>query len=111
MTRITILCFAILLVAATSPAAGPGWSWQVPLLPDASLYAVSAPDANTIVAVGQAGRILRTTDGGATWKQQYAGTTNSFISVSFPDANIGTVVGPGGTILRTIDGGDTWTSQ
>src|SRR5438045_1209005 len=110
MSRITLL-LTILMGGAASRAAGPGWSVQVPLLPDSSLYAVSAPDADTIVTVGQVGRILRSTDGGATWKQQNAGTNVGLISVSFTDANTGTAVGPSGTILRTTDGGETWSSQ
>src|SRR5947209_2236625 len=112
MPRTTTIPFlAILVASAIAQAASTGWSSQVALLPDSSLYAVSAPDANTIVTVGQAGRILRSTDGGVTWTQQNPGTNYSLISVSFPNANTGTVVGPGGILRRTTDGGDTWTSQ
>ena len=94
------------------------------------LYAVSLTDANTGIAVsssddlGYPGIILRTTDGGATWTEQFANgprqigawlgldfTGVDLISVSFSDANTGTVVGSGGTILRTTDGGVTWTKQ
>jgi photosystem II stability/assembly factor-like uncharacterized protein len=63
-------------------------------------------DANTGTAVGDFGTILRTTDGGATWRRQFGGTLNDFSGVSFVDANTGTVVGDFGTILRTNTGGE-----
>src|ERR1051326_8202991 len=111
MLRIAGLWLAVWVGVVGLRGAAPGWSWQVQLLPESSLYAVSAPDTNTIVTVGNGGRILRSTDGGVTWQSQNGGTNNSLISVSFTDANTGSAVGPGGTILRTTDGGETWASQ
>lgn len=88
-----------------------GWFWQNPLPQGNTLNDVSFSDANTGTAVGDAGTILRTTDGGATWLSQISGTTNQLYGVSFTNANTGTVVGYNGTILRTTDGGATWVSQ
>src|SRR5207244_1096214 len=68
-------------------------------------------DVNTVVAVGDYGTILRTTDGGATWTRQSSGTTSPLRGVSFTDANTGTAVGDKDTILRTTDGGVTWKAQ
>ena len=59
---------------------------------------------------GGDGTIIRTTDGGATWTNQWTGTPHHFWGVCFTDANTGTVVGRGGIILRTTDGGATWDS-
>src|SRR6202022_3518513 len=77
--------------------------------------------ANTCTAVGwgggygdsgvSAGMILRTTDLGATWVQQFSGTTPFLAGVAFTDANTGTAVGGNGTILRTTDGGTNWVEQ
>ena len=77
-----------------------GWFWQNPLPQGNILRATAAVDANTVIAVGDLGTILRTTDGGATWTLQSSGTTKRFFGLSFVDANNGTVVGEGGAILR-----------
>jgi photosystem II stability/assembly factor-like uncharacterized protein len=74
------------------------------------LHGVSFTDWNTGAAVGEAGIILRTTDGWATWSRQHI-TEERLYGVSFTDANTGTVVGSGGTILQTRDGGATWVAQ
>ena len=54
--------------------------------------------------------ILRSTDGGENWTNQFS-TTDRLWSVDFTDLNNGTVVGENGTILRTIDGGANWILQ
>jgi len=72
------------------------------------LYKVSIIDANIATVVGQAGIILRTTDGGVTWLQQNSTVPHSLQAVYFSNANNGIVVGMGGTILKTTTGGQTW---
>ena len=74
---------------------------------------ISFPDASHGWAVGDAGTILATSDGGATWVAQDSGVTGGFASVSFPDASHGWAVGDGGYgfIVTTSDGGATWTGQ
>ena len=78
-----------------------------------ALYAVNFLDTNTGWAVGGAGRILKTTDGGTTWASQTSGVTADFHCVQFVDANTGWVGGyDGGPVLRkTTNGGASWTSQ
>lgn len=61
--------------------------------------------------VGEAGTILRTSDGGETWVRQTSGTTRILGAVCFTDTSTGTAVGQNGTILRTTDGGATWAPQ
>ncbi|CAG0963163.1 Ycf48-like protein [Myxococcaceae bacterium] len=75
------------------------------------LFSVSVVDDRNAVAVGYYGSILRTDDGGNTWKERDSGTTKSLYSVSMADAKHGWAVGQLGTILRTDDGGDTWKPQ
>jgi hypothetical protein len=55
--------------------------------------------------VGANGTILRTTDGGSTWKEQSSGTSELLKGVCFTDAHTGIIVGDHGIILRTTDGG------
>lgn len=63
-------------------------------------------DENTGWIVGSVGnKIMKTTDGGTTWTEQYQSGGNA---VQFIDANKGWVAVGDGTILRTTDGGTTW---
>jgi len=54
--------------------------------------------------------IVRTTDGGNTWKRQPVATQSQLMGVAFRGANHGGAVGVGGMVLRTADGGETWTT-
>ena len=76
-----------------------------------NLAAVSFCDANTGIAVGTDGTILRTINGGAAWTSQSSGTTNGLYGVSTVNANSATSVGLAGTILHTTNGGTTWAIQ
>ncbi|MBC8125350.1 MAG: hypothetical protein H7X70_06415, partial [Candidatus Kapabacteria bacterium] len=106
-----LLLVAGLLLGACAGYAQSGWVLQNPLPTPHDLTDVQHTSANTFIAVGLAGTIVKTTDGGNTWTQQTSGVTNWLQGVSFLDANIGTAVGGDGTIIRTIDGGTTWTRQ
>ncbi len=75
------------------------------------LRAVSFSDEQTGTVVGEAGTILRTTDGGTTWVPQISGVTETLLAVAFTDASNGTAAGQLGVILKTSDGGKTWTRQ
>jgi hypothetical protein len=50
-------------------------------------------------------RSWATTDGGANWNVQNAGTTTAILGVAFVDAKTGWVVGSKDTILATTTGG------
>src|SRR6516164_5808255 len=106
------LWMTIVLLRTSASFSQPGWFLQQPPWPTTeNLESVATPDSSTIFAVGDRGTIVCSTDGGVTWTQQSAGTTNRFRAVFFVDANTGTIVGDSGIILRTGDGGKTWTSQ
>src|SRR5262249_52586600 len=64
----------------------------------------SSRDVGT--AAGQFGKILRTTDGGATWIAQTVDTSETLYGVAFADVDHGFAVGMGGAILRTETGGE-----
>ena len=61
-----------------------------------------------MVAVGERGHILISTDGGETWVQQEVPTRTALTGVYFHDRNLGWAVGHDSAILRTTDGGTTW---
>ncbi len=91
----------------------PTWIWQKPLPQGNPLAGVSFADANNGTAVGEAGTIIGTTDGGSHWTIQtsgFEGTGTNLAGVSFTDANIGTAVGldlslGSAAVLRTTNGG------
>jgi photosystem II stability/assembly factor-like uncharacterized protein len=75
-----------------------------------NLQSVFFTDANTGWAVGQAGYVRKTIDGGKTWVAQ---TTSTFQinGVYFFDANHGWCVGgTAGTLCETSNGGTTWSA-
>ncbi len=65
---------------------------------------------DVVVVVGDAGTILKTTDGGANWVQKNSGSTYNLMKVQFLNSSIGFTVGGHGTLLKTTDGGESWTS-
>jgi hypothetical protein len=65
-------------------------------------------DENTGWVAGAMGTVLHTTDGGATWVGQDAGTTFFIYGIWFIDAQTGWVGVTDGTIRKTTDGGNTW---
>lgn len=93
------LCTITLLTAQT------GWQVQSPYPTNAALSAAWSFNATTMIAVGSYA-IVKTTDGGTTWKN--IPTSNQYnFDVSFADASVGYV--SGSEIMRTTDGGDSWT--
>jgi photosystem II stability/assembly factor-like uncharacterized protein len=86
------------------------WVWQNPLPQGNNLWGVEMIDYNTIIAVGYAGTIIRTTNAGISWTMHNdtTVTTNTLLNVSFCSNTVGIAVGENGTLLRTADGGITW---
>ena len=76
-----------------------------------TLYGVSFVSQSTGWAVGAAGTILHTTNGGTTWTAQTSNTTQQLNGVTFVDANNGWAVGAAGVVDHTTNGGTTWTAQ
>lgn len=63
-------------------------------------------------AVGDAGTIINTTDGGQTWSAQTSGVSEILRAVFFIDVNTGWAVGGNlsKALLKTTNGGSTWQS-
>ena len=94
--------------------------------PLAPLFAISAVDENTAVAIGDRSTLTITHDGGKTWKTTTlkpvsTGDMDENAGIAFEDpvlydvqmidAQNGFVVGEFGNILRTTDGGATWNAK
>src|SRR5947207_15434409 len=99
-----ILRNSILFVWATGigladVGANSGWTFQSPQPTGNTLRSVAALNGNTMIAVGEQGSILRTTDAGITWKRTSSGMSAGLSGVSFADANTGIAVGSDGYIL------------
>ena len=93
------LSSALSLLAASDPAARS-------LLLDALNL---GPD---LVAVGERGAVLRSTDSGQTWQRCPVPTSATLTAVAFAaDLTHGWIVGHDATLLATTDGGRTWTAQ
>jgi photosystem II stability/assembly factor-like uncharacterized protein len=83
--------------------------------PAGTLNAVHASDATHIIAVGDTGTILTSTDG-TTWTQRLWGNvpymvTHDLFGVYVLDATHAWVVGEDGVILFSANAGVTWTQQ
>src|ERR1051326_4896056 len=109
--RNSILYVLVTGLGLSQVAADSGWTFQNPQPTGNALRAVAALDVRTIIAVGDQGSILRTTDTGVTWKRISSGTSALLSGISFADANTGLAVGRQGPLLPTVDGGSTWTPQ
>lgn len=65
---------------------------------------------DVLIAVGDRGNILRSTDG-KTWTQVPVPVNVALTAVAFADAKNGWAVGHAAAILHTVDGGLSWTLQ
>ncbi|HEY3318163.1 MAG TPA: cell wall-binding repeat-containing protein [Coriobacteriia bacterium] len=77
-----------------------------------TLRGVWAISPNAVVAVGDLGCVMRSSNGGASWTAvPLSGPAADLNAVSFAGASDGRAAGDGGTIFATSDGGATWTVQ
>jgi photosystem II stability/assembly factor-like uncharacterized protein len=65
-------------------------------------------DSLNVIAVGDSGRILRTTDAGSTWTSQHPKDSINFWDVHLADSLTGVAVGTYGRVTITTNGGVTW---
>ena len=87
-----------------------GVSWKR-LRTDFPLRSISMYRADGAVAVGDEGKIVRTSDGGRTWSLSRSPTISTLRAVSLAAGGSGAAVGDGGIIGRTTDGGVSWSRQ
>jgi photosystem II stability/assembly factor-like uncharacterized protein len=75
-----------------------------------TMDSISCTSASTCEAVGGAGTILGTTNGGQSWLPQTSGVTATLEGVSCSGSDC-VAVGTTGTILGTTNGGTSWATQ
>ena len=77
-------------------------------LADQSIVTDIGQAGDTLIAVGERGHILRSTDG-KRWSQVESPVSVMLNRVTFVNDQIGWIGGHDATILKTIDGGQSWT--
>jgi photosystem II stability/assembly factor-like uncharacterized protein len=108
---------AALALLLAAPAAAAGFTdvlaapAQISPLASHSLMQAVTRAGNRLVAVGQRGQIVVSTDGGATWKQAQVPVSSDLTAVYFADERNGWATGHDGVVLHSADGGDTWQLQ
>lgn len=114
--RLLPVSFTLLLATAASAALAPGWETQ-PSGVDVRLRGVSAVSSRVAWASGAKGTVLRTTDGGASWRKLAVPGAEAldFRDVDAVSESIAYAlsIGPGeaSRIYRTTDAGTTWALQ
>ena len=105
---------SVVAIAIASAWAGPAAAatWQPQSSGTATtLRAVSCVTTSACVAVGDAGTIRATSDGGNVWTGRTSGTSDSLYGVSCPASSVCIAVGEGGTIRASADGGTSWVAR
>ena len=97
-----LLCFLPVISRAQSQ-----WTWSNPIPQGNMLWDVFFRDDSQGWAVGGAGMILHTINGGQSWAIQNSSTSNTLRAISFPTSEVGYIVGEK-IMLKTTDGGQNW---
>ena len=106
---IILLIFLVLIKSVLSQAK---WEMILPPSPTSNqLVSLDFIDETTGWAVGEYGTILKTTDGGETWRLIEIPQLDYLTDVYFPTASVGYIVGKDGIILKSTDGGEGWFPQ
>jgi photosystem II stability/assembly factor-like uncharacterized protein len=103
-----LLLSAVLVAPATVDAgAGPEWAVMARLAQKALLLDV-ARHGERVLAVGERGHVLVSSDGGSTWTQAKVPTRALPTGVHMHDEKLAWAVGHDAVVLRTRDGGSSW---
>ncbi|MDM0015412.1 YCF48-related protein [Variovorax sp. J22P168] len=97
------------LASAAAPAAdAPERPARSSALAGQRLVTGIARAGDRLVAVGQRGHILHSSDGARSWVQAAVPTSVDLTAVAFADEAVGYATGHEGTVLGTRDGGRRW---
>ncbi|MFM1944394.1 MAG: hypothetical protein RI897_3376 [Verrucomicrobiota bacterium] len=101
---------AVLLSWQCVHSVAADWDWLNPSPQGNDLNDVHVIDSDNIVAVGPVGTIIKSSDGGLSWRVLDSGSIWELNGVWFTDAQSGWVASERG-LLQTTDGGETWSQQ
>jgi photosystem II stability/assembly factor-like uncharacterized protein len=118
MLKTVFAGIAVVTIASLAAAATDGvWrdvlatpATKSPLASRALLNGLASAGSR-IVAVGQRGHVLSSTDAGKSWQQAEVPVSSDLVAVSFANDSTGWAVGHDGVVLRTTNAGTTWTKQ
>ncbi|GMU85788.1 MAG: hypothetical protein AMXMBFR48_10300 [Ignavibacteriales bacterium] len=91
------------------PLSGTGvWTELNPKVPRVTYFGIHFFNKDTGWAVGDLGALIKTTDGGLSWKVIQTNTTKPLLKVRSYNGQIVIATGYDGLILRSTDGGETF---
>lgn len=102
------ICTCFFFFSLNSLISQKNWEWQNPFPQGNHLRGSASPAKDVIIMVGDNGTILKSVNGGITWKQQRTRIREDLYAVSFIDENTGMAVGTNGIILKTHNCGESW---
>lgn len=113
MKRLANAIVALAIAAPTCGAIAAGDPLDTPardsaLAQQRIVTSLSSYDDKLVVAVGQRGHVLRSSDHGKTWAQARVPLSSDLTAVQLVDERTGYAVGHDGVVLRTDDGGANW---
>lgn len=113
MNRLAKAVVALAIAAPTCGAIAAGDPLATPardsaLARQSIVTSLSSYDDKLIVAVGQRGHALRSSDHGRTWAQGRVPLSSDLTAVQLVNERTGYAVGHDGVVLRTDDGGANW---
>ncbi len=112
MKKFYIVFLLIIIVAATATSQ-EDWHWQNPIPQGNELNDIWMFSSQVILAVGDIGTVIKSTDGGINWSVTHycGGITSDLYTVFFINQNIGWAAGEMGNVLKTTDGGISWSAK
>jgi len=102
------IIFVFLTLTAFNVYPQSGWVLQSPLPSLTALVSVKFIDNNTGVSVGSVGSIIKTTNGGANWKNVNSNTTKYLRYLVFINSTTGFAVGDSSVIIKSTNAGENW---
>ena len=107
MKRLIISLIPIVCLSISLKAQNP-WQWQNPLPQGNTLNDIIVIGQNSAIAVGQAGTVMKTTDGGNSWKiRTVDADTRNWLEICFSDAGTLWILS-NNLVMKSQDMGETW---